>query len=1020
MSNLRRVDLTRLANLLEHDVYACLESGPPVGVKPEAWTLEKVIDPILNELGYLRQFREPEFKPGQDSPGWVDRLLKDANLDPAVFVEAKSMRERDLWKRHRQQVYEYINSYRLSPGADEVKTVRWSILTNGTEWLVLNNLERRPQPFRVITLSRDAEADAAALAILARDNLDALLNNYNESRNIPLGVQFVEDLRTWRQHLATELATVEPSLSDRDIADYSQHILDQIIFIRVLETTGLQPSFGLLKLYATYDSIFRNRKAVPFGVLLTNLLEDLEADLNTELLKQVPSVVARLPQSSFEPIIMPDSSAPGVALIQNSVYNYDFRDLTFDLLGEVYEQYLSHVVQRDGTNVSVTSSRNLRGSQGAFYTPAPVVKFATAIGLRSISACDDPETLLGFVKALRIVDIACGSGAFLLAAFRLLMSERTRYEHLAYTGSLTAGTLSESFPTPHSIVADHLFGIDSDSDAVEVARLNLWLELIKAAPMSLRRSQNGKDQLPHLGNHVVSGNSIQEESLDRYFDIFNRLGIPNDARVVVLGNPPWGADLSGYVNLSERYESHIGSPPESAALFVERIVTSLRDGDAATLVLPDSLLMRSQYAQLRTMLATRCRILDIVRLGEGFFPGVFRAAIILRFEKVVPSAHHESHAYIFTKRDRELAAAASGTPLIDTYDAGKWPIRQSHLVRDAERSWDIFVDDEDYSILSRLEREHDTVGDLLVDRGVELGQDGRAIVCADCGATVPTARKPKPPYEKKCDNCRRPMRDTSKVVQLINPTKGKTVPFVVGKDMHRLTVRRTERLSLDGQLLVPVCPNCSMCDAKLGVAKGRKRTCFNCGTTFSESTARKKRVGIKYKAHDLYDGEKVLLRQTGRGLYAALDVDSYCSQTIYVLRGEPKGVDPAYVAGVLSSRILLYVYYKRMGIVEWQSYPHLVMEFVRRLPFPKLDMNKEADKTLHDGIAAEARLLSRYPARPQAAGDDSVLEALVRRAFGLSDEESAHVDRTLNYIEQFGPLLGEVEDDDSEAELNDI
>jgi len=101
-----------------------------------------------------------------------------------------------------------------------------------------------------------------------------------------------------------------------------------------------------------------------------------------------------------------------------------------------------------------------------------------------------------------------------------------------------------------------------------------------------------------------------------------------------------------------------------------------------------------------------------------------------------------------------------------------------------------------------------------------------------------------------------------------------------------------------------------------------------------------------------------------------------------------------------------------MGIIEWQSYPHLTMEFVQRLPFPRLDMTDAGDRLLHDEIAAETRVLSRTPDATASESNDSILETLVRRAFGISADESEHIDQSLEYIQRFGPLLGEVDEVD--------
>src|SRR6185312_5512355 len=75
------------------------------------------------------------------------------------------------------------------------------------------------------------------------------------------------------------------------------------------------------------------------------------------------------------------------------------------------------------------------------------------------------------LRALRIADPACGSGAFLVAAFDLLAAEYKRVlEHLVALGETV------DFDPFDEIVTKNLYGVDLNAESVEITRLALWLK----------------------------------------------------------------------------------------------------------------------------------------------------------------------------------------------------------------------------------------------------------------------------------------------------------------------------------------------------------------------------------------------------------------------------------------------------------------------------------------------------------------------------------------------------------------
>ena len=113
---------------------------------------------------------------------------------------------------------------------------------------------------------------------------------------------------------------------------------------------------------------------------------------------------------------------------------------------------------------------------------------------------------------LKILDPACGSGAFLNQALEYLINEHKNLQNdLALMGDLFA-----SYMVEEEILEHNLYGVDINEDAVEIAKLSLWL----------RTAKRGR-ALTKLADKIVCANSLLEMPFsENSFD-------------VVIGNPPY-------------------------------------------------------------------------------------------------------------------------------------------------------------------------------------------------------------------------------------------------------------------------------------------------------------------------------------------------------------------------------------------------------------------------------------------------------------------------------------------------
>ncbi len=137
------------------------------------------------------------------------------------------------------------------------------------------------------------------------------------------------------------------------------------------------------------------------------------------------------------------------------------------------------------------------------------------------------------LRDLKIVDPACGSGAFLFQAYNVL---ELRYHevigHLVQAGEADAKELADH--VSQFILHENLYGVDLSPEAVEITQLALWIRSATAGQTLATLSKN----IVH-GNSLVHDPAVHPAGFDwhaRFPDVFNRDEAGFDC---VIGNPPW-------------------------------------------------------------------------------------------------------------------------------------------------------------------------------------------------------------------------------------------------------------------------------------------------------------------------------------------------------------------------------------------------------------------------------------------------------------------------------------------------
>ena len=176
-----------------------------------------------------------------------------------------------------------------------------------------------------------------------------------------------------------------------------------------------------------------------------------------------------------------------------------YRDLDVEQLGAVYERVLEYEVVPAPRRVELRRTGDVRKASGTFYTPRSMTAFLVRRALAPLVR----DRTAAQILALRVVDPAMGSGAFLVAACRYLATAAEAA--LVREGEWQASdvTAEDRIALRRDVAQRCLFGVDVNPMAVQLARLSLWLATLAAdKPLSF------------LDHHLVAGDSLAGASFE--------------------------------------------------------------------------------------------------------------------------------------------------------------------------------------------------------------------------------------------------------------------------------------------------------------------------------------------------------------------------------------------------------------------------------------------------------------------------------------------------------------------------
>jgi predicted RNA methylase len=439
----------------------------------------------------------------------------------------------------------------------------------------------------------------------------------------PLDESFLEDLDEYRLELARAFKASNPGLDGPQLTEATQRALDRLIFLRFVEDKLIEPQEVVLQIAAKEPS---------------NAWEDFRSTSKRLDTKYNGLVFKRhfIDEPEFG---APDGRFVDVCTsLSNPKSPYDFAAIGIDILGSIYERFLGKVVTATAKQVSIDLTPEARKAGGVYYTPQYVVRYLADHTVGKLIEGKTPET----IAKMRFVDLACGSGSFLLGIYSHLLDYHLRYyiknPDRAERNALVEfeGRKELSLKKRIDILLNNVFGVDLDQQAIEVTQLSLSLKLLENETVSKARQYRlafREALLPSLTDNIVCGNALvtpedvklspEEERMLKPTKLVtafakSRTPIQFDA---VLGNPPWGADLPASIRqyLANRFSDVVVRMPDTYLYFISVALRLLKPKGFFGMILPGTLLTQADAKKARQLLLDEMSPRVIVNLGQEVF-----------------------------------------------------------------------------------------------------------------------------------------------------------------------------------------------------------------------------------------------------------------------------------------------------------------------------------------------------------------------------------------------------------------
>ncbi|MEN9370559.1 MAG: hypothetical protein RI952_1424, partial [Bacteroidota bacterium] len=480
-------------------------------------------------------------------------------------------------------------------------------------------------------------------------NIPKLLRQETKFHEENISKSLYKDYSTFKNNFFQNVVKNNPQHDKLILFKKSQKFLDKVLFVLFAEDKGLVTTNSIVQIVEKWQDLKNDAFDTPkplyelVALFFNNLFIGKKDQKGYVLIPEFGGEI-------FAPDEVLDSLIVDDAILKDDLLKlskYDFNtDVDVNILGHIFEHSLSEIeeVEAELKGEVADKTKGKRKKDGVFYTPKYITKYIVENTIGKL--CSDKKTELkldvdfnifeyqkadsklnakgialyetlnqykAWLLTLKILDPACGSGAFLNQAVNFLIQEHQFVDDII---SELTNTPLRLYDTDIAILENNIYGVDINEESVEIAKLSLWL----------RTARQGR-KLSNLSNNIKCGNSLIDDPAvagDKAFDwheefpeVFAKGGFD-----VVIGNPPYVRKqglMENYPEMCNFYEKKFQSATANYdvyVIFMERSFQLINLNGVVSFILPHKFLITDFGIGIRSFFTANNCVESLVHFGS--------------------------------------------------------------------------------------------------------------------------------------------------------------------------------------------------------------------------------------------------------------------------------------------------------------------------------------------------------------------------------------------------------------------